>query len=135
MSTLKIKDFFRLEVFEVIFRIIFEKMAPRTRSESTRLGSPVAERAPRASRGGLPPPSLWLAPTAPKRFCEVVWLAYSPCWIVWALCIVVPFQLYERFTEYGYMYLCVGSALPCLLLPALLSSDPEKHLPFWDRCD
>lgn len=39
--------------------------------------------------------SLWLAQNPSKRWTEVFFLAYSPFWILWALCILVPFQLYE----------------------------------------
>ena len=39
--------------------------------------------------------SLWLAQNPSKRWMEVFYLAYSPFWILWALCILVPFQLYE----------------------------------------
>jgi len=39
--------------------------------------------------------SLWLAQNPSKRWAEVFFLAYSPFWILWALCILVPFQLYE----------------------------------------
>jgi hypothetical protein len=39
--------------------------------------------------------SLWLAANPSKRWAEVFFLAYSPFWILWALCILVPFQLYE----------------------------------------
>jgi cycloeucalenol cycloisomerase len=40
-------------------------------------------------------PSLWLAEDAGKRWAEVFFLAYSPFWMLWALCILVPFRLYE----------------------------------------
>jgi hypothetical protein len=39
--------------------------------------------------------SLWLAPTPSKRWAELFFLCYSPVWIIWALGIIVPFQLYE----------------------------------------
>lgn len=38
---------------------------------------------------------MWLAANPSKRWTEVFFLAYSPFWILWALCILVPFQLYE----------------------------------------
>jgi hypothetical protein len=38
---------------------------------------------------------MWLAANPSKRWAEVFFLAYSPFWITWALCILVPFQLYE----------------------------------------
>jgi hypothetical protein len=44
---------------------------------------------------GPPERSLWLAANPSKRWAEVFYLAYSPFWIAWALCVLVPFQLYE----------------------------------------
>ena len=41
----------------------------------------------------------WLATNPSKRWAEVFFLAYSPFWILWALCILVPFQLYEVGAE------------------------------------
>jgi cycloeucalenol cycloisomerase len=38
---------------------------------------------------------MWLAEDAGKRWTEVFFLAYSPFWMLWALCILVPFRLYE----------------------------------------
>ncbi|KXZ42322.1 hypothetical protein GPECTOR_162g137 [Gonium pectorale] len=37
----------------------------------------------------------WLAKDPSKRWTEVFFLAYSPFWILWALVLLVPFQLYE----------------------------------------
>ena len=37
----------------------------------------------------------WLASNPSKRWCEVFFLAYSPFWIIWALGILVPFQIFE----------------------------------------
>lgn len=37
----------------------------------------------------------WLSNNPSKRWTEVFMLAYSPCWILWALCVFVPLQLYE----------------------------------------
>ena len=37
----------------------------------------------------------WAAADPSKRWAEAFFLAYSPFWIVWALCVVVPLQLYE----------------------------------------
>jgi hypothetical protein len=39
--------------------------------------------------------SSWLAANPSKRWAELFYLAYSPFWILWALCVLVPFQLYE----------------------------------------
>lgn len=38
---------------------------------------------------------LWLAEDPGKRWTEVFFLAYSPFWMIWALCILVPFRLYD----------------------------------------
>jgi hypothetical protein len=47
--------------------------------------------APGACQAG----TVWLAANPSKRWAEVFFLAYSPFWIAWALCILVPFQLHE----------------------------------------
>lgn len=39
--------------------------------------------------------SRWLAADPSKRWTEVFFLAYSPFWILWALCLLVPLQLFE----------------------------------------
>ena len=38
---------------------------------------------------------LWAASSPGKRWTEVFFLLYSPFWIIWALCILVPFKLYD----------------------------------------
>jgi hypothetical protein len=48
-----------------------------------------------AAATSAPPAGLWLAANPSKRWTEVFYLAYSPFWILWALCVLVPFQLYE----------------------------------------
>ena len=40
-------------------------------------------------------PRLWTSTNASKRWAETFFLAYSPFWMTWALCIVVPFEIYE----------------------------------------
>lgn len=37
----------------------------------------------------------WQATNPAKRWTERFFLLYSPVWVTWALCILVPFQLYE----------------------------------------
>ena len=32
---------------------------------------------------------------AGKRWTELLFLAYSPFWMMWALCILVPFKIYD----------------------------------------
>lgn len=56
---------------------------------------------PKASRGGAIASrsggrwAEWLAPNPGKRWAELFFLAYSPSWIIWCLCILVPFKIYE----------------------------------------
>lgn len=53
--------------------------------------APAPKRAAAADGGWGP----WLAPNPAKRWTELFFLAYSPSWILWCLCILVPFKLYE----------------------------------------
>ncbi|KAK9850469.1 hypothetical protein WJX84_012325, partial [Apatococcus fuscideae] len=76
---------------------------------------------------------LWLAQHPGKRWTELFFLAYSPFWIVWALGIVVPFEIYEKCDEWGYMAIGLGASLPCFLLPPLLQPQSERQRPFWQR--
>lgn len=58
---------------------------------------PATPKTPRrgAAGGGGRRLSPWLAPNPGKRWTELFFLAYSPTWIVWCLCILVPFRIYE----------------------------------------
>lgn len=117
-------------------------MATRTPGRVTR--SRVAVEAP-GSVAAAPSPakpnpkssgqSLWFSPNPSKRWAEVFFLLYSPFWILWALCILVPFQLYEYCDEWGYLTIGLLAALPCVLLPPLLpnAADAGKpwHARFW----
>ncbi|KAL6759528.1 cyclopropyl isomerase-like protein [Haematococcus lacustris] len=84
-------------------------------------------------------PSKWLAINPGKRWTEVFFLLYSPFWIVWALCIIVPFQLYEHAGDWGYMLIGTAAAAPCVILPVLLQSkeDAEKawHQRYWVKAN
>lgn len=51
--------------------------------------------APSAAGSGGKRLSPWLAPTPGKRWTELFFLLYSPSWILWCLCILVPFKIYE----------------------------------------
>lgn len=44
---------------------------------------------------------MWFAENPSKRWAEIFFLCYSPCWIIALLCIVVPFQFYEVCTGRG----------------------------------
>lgn len=54
--------------------------------------------------------SLWFAPAPSKRWCEKFFLLNSVVWIVWALCIVVPFELYEVCRETPNATACSSEA-------------------------
>eukprot|EP00879_Flechtneria_rotunda_P033226 GHRR01036776.1.p1 GENE.GHRR01036776.1~~GHRR01036776.1.p1 ORF type:complete len:245 (+),score=51.51 GHRR01036776.1:384-1118(+) len=79
--------------------------------------------------------SSWLAANPSKRWTEVFFLSYSPFWILWALCILVPFQLYEHLDENGYLLVGLAAAVPCFLLPLLLPNKADEGKPwhqwFW----
>eukprot|EP00775_Hariotina_reticulata_P005208 gene5208-5446_t len=77
--------------------------------------------------------SLWLASNPSKRWAELFFLAYSPFWITWALCIFVPLQLYELCDEWGYLLVGLAAALPCFLLPPLLPNKADEDRP-WHQC-
>lgn len=65
-------------------------MAPTTRNTPSKA---VPERAEETEAPSIP--GQWLASNPSKRWAELFFLAYSPFWILWALCILVPFQLFE----------------------------------------
>lgn len=83
-----------------------------------------------APRRGLSP---WLAPSPGKRWTELFFLLYSPTWILWCLCILVPFKIYERLGTWGYGSLGLIAALPCVLLPPLLQPASEQGKPLAQR--
>ncbi|WRX18167.1 hypothetical protein QQP08_010654 [Theobroma cacao] len=63
--------------------------------------------------------SLWLAPNPSKRWGELFFLCYTPFWLTLCLGIVVPYKLYESFTELEYLLLGLVSAVPSFLIPML----------------
>ena len=69
-----------------------------------------------------------------KHAYEMFVLYYTPIWIG-SFAIIVAFQLYESFTAWTYLYVCVGLSLPFLLQPLLLPSagfgSPDANRP-WD---
>ncbi|KOM29427.1 hypothetical protein LR48_Vigan682s000100 [Vigna angularis] len=66
------------------------------------------------------PPSLWLAPNPSKRWGELFFLLYTPFWLTLCLGIVIPFNLYEKFTELEYLLIGLVSAVPAFVIPMLL---------------
>ncbi|KAH0450623.1 hypothetical protein IEQ34_021315 [Dendrobium chrysotoxum] len=74
--------------------------------------------------------SLWLAPNPSKRWGELFFLFYTPFWLTLCLGIVVPYKLYESFTELEYLLLGLVSAVPTFLIPLVLvgKADSSKCL-------
>ncbi|XVF49655.1 hypothetical protein PTKIN_Ptkin04bG0030200 [Pterospermum kingtungense] len=64
--------------------------------------------------------SLWLASNPSKRWGELFFLCYTPFWLTLCLGIVVPYKLYESFTELEYLLLGLVSAIPSFLIPMVI---------------
>ncbi|KAI8543950.1 hypothetical protein RHMOL_Rhmol08G0257400 [Rhododendron molle] len=77
--------------------------------------------------------SLWLAPNPSKRWGELFFLLYSPVWLTLCLGIVVPFKLYESFTELEYLLLALVSAVPSFVIPMLVVGKFDSSLCWKDR--
>lgn len=75
----------------------------------------------------------WLAHSPAKRYTELLFLAYSPFWMVWALGVVVPFKLYEHAGKTGYMAIGLGASLPCIILPWLLDHKADRSKPWYQK--
>jgi len=77
--------------------------------------------------------SLWLSSNPSKRWTEVFFLVYSPFWILWALCVLVPLELYEYCGDWGYMLIGTSAALPCVILPWFFETKADKEKPWHQR--
>ncbi|KAM0940629.1 putative cycloeucalenol cycloisomerase [Dioscorea sansibarensis] len=77
--------------------------------------------------------SLWLASNPSKRWAETFFLLYTPFWLTLCLGVVVPFKLYESFTELEYLLLALVSAVPSFLIPFVLVGKADKGRPLKDR--
>ncbi|KAK2648244.1 hypothetical protein Ddye_015733 [Dipteronia dyeriana] len=77
--------------------------------------------------------SLWLAPNPSKRWGELFFLGYTPFWLTLCLGIIVPYKLYERFTELEYLLLGLVSAVPSFLIPMLFAGKADSSLCWKDR--
>ncbi|XP_020107608.1 cycloeucalenol cycloisomerase-like isoform X1 [Ananas comosus] len=77
--------------------------------------------------------SLWLASNPSKRWGEAFFLIYTPFWLVLCLGIVVPYKLYERFTELEYLILGLVSAVPAILIPLFLVGKADSGKSLKDR--
>ncbi|CAH9104624.1 unnamed protein product [Cuscuta epithymum] len=76
---------------------------------------------------------LWLAPQPSKRWGELFFLLYTPFWLTLCLGIVVPYKLYENFTEWEYLLLALVSALPAFLIPIVFVGKADKRLHWHER--
>ncbi|CAN6358432.1 unnamed protein product [Urochloa humidicola] len=70
--------------------------------------------------GGAGRRSAWLAEDGSKRWGEAFFLLYTPFWLTLCLGVIVPFKLYERFTELEYLILGLVSTVPAFLIPLFL---------------
>ncbi|ESR53329.1 Cycloeucalenol cycloisomerase [Citrus sinensis] len=77
--------------------------------------------------------SLWLAPNPSKRWAELFFLGYTPFWLTLCLGIIVPYKLYETFTELEYLLLGLVSAVPSFLIPLLFVGKADSCLGLKDR--
>nr|CAD1820238.1 unnamed protein product [Ananas comosus var. bracteatus] len=64
---------------------------------------------------------------------EAFFLIYTPFWLVLCLGIVVPYKLYERFTELEYLILGLVSAVPAILIPLFLVGKADSGKSLKDR--
>uniref|UniRef100_A0A1J3F2U5 Cycloeucalenol cycloisomerase n=1 Tax=Noccaea caerulescens TaxID=107243 RepID=A0A1J3F2U5_NOCCA len=77
--------------------------------------------------------SLWLAANPSKRWGELFFLFYTPFWLTLSLGIVVPYKLYETFTELEYLLLALVSAVPAFLIPMFFVGKADTSLSWKDR--
>uniref|UniRef100_A0A5B6YYW2 Putative cycloeucalenol cycloisomerase n=2 Tax=Davidia involucrata TaxID=16924 RepID=A0A5B6YYW2_DAVIN len=77
--------------------------------------------------------SLWFAPNPSKRWGELFFLLYTPFWLTLCLGIVVPYKLYESFTELEYLLLGLVSTVPSFLMPMLVVGKVDSSICWMDR--
>ncbi|XP_010912832.3 cycloeucalenol cycloisomerase isoform X1 [Elaeis guineensis] len=70
--------------------------------------------------------SLWLASNPSKRWGEAFFLLYTPFWLTLNIGIVVPFKLYERFTELEYLLNALVSVVPAFLIPLFVVGEADR---------
>ncbi|THU50554.1 hypothetical protein C4D60_Mb06t21470 [Musa balbisiana] len=77
--------------------------------------------------------SLWFASNPSKRWGEAFFLLYTPFWLTLCLGIIVPYKLYEKFTELEYLILGLVSAAPAFLIPLLIVGKADSDKCWRDR--
>lgn len=106
----------------------FTYAASRSKSPAARRSS---QRKPSSS---MVSKNQWLAENPAKRWTEIFFLLYSPVWITWCLCILVPFKLYDALDEWGYLAIGLFAALPCFFFPAFFTqSAADAAKPFTEK--
>uniref|UniRef100_A0A453MBN8 Cycloeucalenol cycloisomerase n=1 Tax=Aegilops tauschii subsp. strangulata TaxID=200361 RepID=A0A453MBN8_AEGTS len=107
-----------------------ESLGPRARPT---VPSPPDAAARRAAAGKGKKRSAWLAADGSKRWGEAFFLLYTPFWLTLCLGLVVPFKLYERFTELEYLVIGLVSAVPAFLIPLFLVGKADNNRSLKDR--
>ncbi|URE29971.1 hypothetical protein MUK42_06153 [Musa troglodytarum] len=77
--------------------------------------------------------SLWFASNPSKRWGEAFFLLYTPFWLTLCLGIIVPYRLYERFTELEYLIIGLVSSVPAFLIPLLIVGKADSCKCWRDR--
>ncbi|CAN6340496.1 unnamed protein product [Urochloa humidicola] len=94
---------------------------------------PAAGAKSRGGSGGAGRRSAWLAEDGSKRWGEAFFLLYTPFWLTLCLGVIVPFKLYERFTELEYLILGLVSTVPAFLIPLFLVGKADSVRSLKDR--
>lgn len=76
---------------------------------------------------------MWFSQNPSKRWGELFFLLYTPFWLALCLGIVVPYKLYESFTELEYLLLGLVSAAPAFLLPIFIVGKADRSVRLRDR--
>lgn len=97
------------------------------------MGGTEEKRRAKGSKGPRERRNLWLASNPSKRWGEVFFLLYTPIVITFCLGVIVPYKLYERFTELEYLIVGLVSAVPCFLVPLLLVGKGDSGVCLKDR--
>ncbi|CAN6336207.1 unnamed protein product [Urochloa humidicola] len=83
--------------------------------------------------GGARRRSAWLAADGSKRWGEAFFLLYMPFWLTLCLGIIVPFKLYEGFTELEYLVVGLVCTVPVFLIPLFLVGKADSVRSLKDR--
>ncbi|KAL3529848.1 hypothetical protein ACH5RR_009170 [Cinchona calisaya] len=76
---------------------------------------------------------MWLAQNPSKRWGELFFLLYTPFWLTLCLGIVVPYKLYETFTEWEYLLIGLVSAAPAFVMPILFVGKADRTVSWSNR--